>query len=225
MSRRLIAAVIFALVVSSLPAFADSKVSGTLAKVVTEVSKRQKSVRTLRADFRQEKHLALLAKPEIANGTFLYAKPSDVLWRYDTPKPVVMSITKGWMTTYFPELNRAEKLEVKRFQDRIFRYMAASGALDELGKYFDFTFIESKKDPFYQLELTPKTKTVGKRVKRIKIWIDRSTYLTTKFEYVEGNGDLTRYEFTNIKVNEPVAQTAFDLKLPANVRVELTKVN
>lgn len=221
--KLLIAATAVALVTP--PAGADSRATGTLAKVIREVTKRQKQLQTLQADFRQEKELALLAQPEVSTGSFVYSKPNDVLWTYQSPKPVVMLISKGWLTTYYPNLRKAERLEVSRYQDRIFRYMAASAALEELGKYFDFTFIESKRDPFYTLELTPKTKTVGRRVKKIKIWIDRGSYLTTKFEYVEGDGDLTRYEFSNVRVNEPVARGTFELKLPSTVKVEQMKIN
>jgi outer membrane lipoprotein-sorting protein len=221
MLRKLSVAVLF---VASLPLYAAKGPVTTLDKVIKEVSARQKKVSTLQADFKQEKELALLAKPEISSGSFLYKKPNNVLWKYESPKPVILNISEGWMTTYYPQLNKAEKLDVRRYQDRIFRYMAASGALDELGKYFDFKFIESKSSSFYTLELTPKNKIVGKRVKRIKIWIDSKSYLTTKFEYVEADGDLTRYEFTNIRVNEQIAPAAFELKLPATVRVEQMKL-
>ena len=196
----------------------------TLDKVVKEVSARQKKVQTLQANFTQEKELALLAKPEVTTGTFVYSKPNNVLWKYEAPKPVTMLITGGWLTTYYPDLKKAEKLDVSKYQDRIFRYMAASGALDELGRYFDFTFTESKKSPFYTLDLTPKSKVVAKRVKRIKLWIDTQTFLTTKFEYVEADGDLTRYEFKNVRVNEPVPPATFTLNLPANVKVEQMKL-
>jgi outer membrane lipoprotein-sorting protein len=216
---------IAALVASSFPLLAANRPPVTaLDKVIKEVSARQKKVQTLQADFRQEKELALLAKPEVSTGSFLYSKPNNVVWKYEAPKQVVMNISDGWMTTYYPQLNKAEKLDVRRYQDRIFRYMAASGALDELGTYFDFTFIESKASPVYTLELTPKNKLVGKRVKRIKIWIDRKSYLTTKFEYVEPDGDLTRYEFTNIRVNQQIAPHAFELNLPPTVRVEQMKI-
>jgi len=218
---------VFALLVTSSTLLADSKAGGTsLEKVLKEISARQKKVSTLEADFVQEKELALLAKPEISSGTFLYSKPNNVLWTYTQPKPVTMLIAKGMMTTYYPQLQKAEKVEVKRFEAQIFKYMgAASGAIDELGKYFDFRFVENRKEPVYTLELTPKTKTVAKRVKRIKIWIDRTSFLTTRFEYVEGDGDLTRYTFKNLKVNQPIQASRFTLSLPAAVKVETMKVN
>jgi len=74
------------------------------------------------------------------------------------------------------------------------------------------------------LDLDPKTKSIAKRVKHIRIWIDKKTYLTTKFEYTEGDGDTTRYEFTNIRINEPIAHDKFVLNLPPSVRVEQMKV-
>ena len=209
----------------ALPVAAASKQKPVaLEDVIKSVQAQQRKTQTLEADFRQEKELALLSKPEVSTGTFVYSKPNNVLWSYDAPKRVQMLITAGTLTTYYPELNKAEKIDVKRFQDRIFKYMGASGAIDELGNYFDFTFTDTSTSPFWVLDLNPKNKVIARRVKHIKIWIEKSTYLTSKFEYTEGDGDITRYEFTNIKVNKPVEQSRFTLNLPANVRVEQMKV-
>jgi outer membrane lipoprotein-sorting protein len=197
---------------------------GSLDEVIKKVQEQQRKTTTLQADFRQEKELALLSKPEVSTGTFVYSKPNNVLWSYDAPKRVQMLIANGTLTTYYPDLNKVEKLDVTRFEDRIFKYMGATGAIDELARYFDFTFTNKPSEPVYVLDLKPKTGAVSKRVQRIKLWIDKKTYLTTKIEYVEGDGDITRYEFTNIKVNQPVPQGRFVLNLPANVRVEQMKL-
>ena len=194
--------------------------AATLEQVIKKVQEQQKKTMTLQASFRQEKELALLSKPEVSTGTFTYSRPSNVLWTYDAPKRVQMVIAGGVMTTYYPELLKAERIDVKRFEDRIFRYMGATGAIEELARYFDFTFTDSKSKPVYVLDLTPKTKAVSKRVQRIKLWIDKTTYLTSKIEYVEGDGDITRYEFTNVRINEPVPASRFALTLPSNVKVE-----
>jgi outer membrane lipoprotein-sorting protein len=209
----------------SVPVFAARTVDpNSLDEVIRKVQEQQKVTNTLEADFRQEKILALLAKPEVSTGHFTFSKPNNVLWRYDAPKRVEMLIANGMLTTYYPDLNKAEQIEVKRYQDRIFKYMGASGAIDELGAYFDFTFRNVSNAPSYELDLKPKTKGIAKRVRHIKIWIDKKSYLTTKFEYTEGDGDITRYEFTNVRVNQPIEQRRFTLSLPANVRVETMKL-
>jgi outer membrane lipoprotein-sorting protein len=196
----------------------------TLEEVIRKVQEQQKKTITLQADFRQEKELALLAKPEVSTGTFLFSKPSNVLWTYTSPRRVQMVIAGGYLTTYYPELNKAERIDVKRFEDRIFKYMGATGAIDELARYFDFTFTDSKAKSVFVLDLTPKNRAVAKRVKRIKIWIDKETYMTSKLEYVEGDGDITRYEFTKLRINEPVPQSRFALSLPTSVKVEQMKM-
>ncbi|HYS52252.1 MAG TPA: outer membrane lipoprotein carrier protein LolA [Thermoanaerobaculia bacterium] len=208
-----------------LPAYGARTVDpNSLDEVIRKVQEQQKKTSTLEADFRQEKVLALLAKPEVSTGHFTYSKPNNVLWRYDAPKRVEMLIANGILTTYYPDLNKAEQIEVKRYQDRIFKYMGASGAIDELGAYFDFTFTNVSNQPLYELDLKPKTKSIAKRVRHIRIWIDKKSFLTTRFEYTEGDGDITRYEFTNVRVNEPIEQKRFTLNLPASVRVETMKL-
>jgi outer membrane lipoprotein-sorting protein len=209
----------------SLPAFAARKVDpNSLDEVIKRVQAQQTKTKTIEADFRQEKILALLAKPEVSSGRFVFSKPDKVLWMYDAPKRVEMLISNGMLTTYYPDLNKAEQLEVKRYQDRIFKYMGASGAIDDLAAFFDFTFTNTSDKPFYVLDLSPKSKGIAKRVQHIRIWIEKKTYLTSKFEYVEGDGDITRYEFTNIRVNQPVEASRFVLNLPSNVRLEQMKL-
>ncbi len=222
--RRLaIAALCTAAVANPLAARQKSD-PNSLEAVVRKVQEQQKKTNSIQADFRQEKELALLAKPEVSTGTFVFSKPNHVLWVYDAPKRVQMLIANGLLTTYYPDLNKAETLDVTRFQDRIFKYMGASGTIDELSQYFDFTFTNNAANPFFVLDLTPKTSVVAKRLRHIRIWIDKETYLTSKFEYTEGDGDITRCEFTKIKVNQPIAQSRFTLNLPPGVRVEQMKL-
>ncbi|HXA18765.1 MAG TPA: outer membrane lipoprotein carrier protein LolA [Thermoanaerobaculia bacterium] len=207
----------------SVPAVAKTN-PDSLDEVIKKVQLAQAQTTTIQADFRQEKTLALLARPEVSTGRFVYSKPNNVLWSYDAPKRVTMLIADGMLTTYYPDLNKAERIEVKRYQDRIFKYMGASGAIDELGAWFNFTFTNTSDKPYFVLDLDPKNKAVGRRVRHIKIFIDRKTYLTTQFEYTEGDGDKTRYEFLNVKINAPVEQGRFVLTLPSSVRVEQMKL-
>ena len=206
-------------------AVAPAKAPSTLDEVLREVQKRQASVKTLQAEFKQEKTLAMLAKPQLEHGTFLYEKPDQVRWNYSEPNPVTMMISGGRMTTYYPKLGRAETLGVSRFQDRIFKYMGAANAIGELSTWFKFRFSDRKGDSTWKLQLLPKTSQVAKRVKELTIWIDRKSFLTSKIEYVEADGDVTSYEFTAIRVNEPVPAGTFVLKLPSTVKVQTIKLD
>jgi outer membrane lipoprotein-sorting protein len=223
-SKAVAAALCAAVIVLPLSAASRKPSAVTLETVVKKVQEQQKNMRTLQASFRQEKEMSLLAQPEVSTGTFAFSKPNNVLWTYDSPKRVQMLIADGLMTTYYPDLKKAETIDISKFEDRIFKYMGASGAIEELERYFDFTFTDTASSPTWVLDLTPKNRAVEKRVKRIKIWIDRQTFLTTKFEYVEADGDITRYTFNNLKLNQPIEQGRFTLALPPTVTVEQMKL-
>ena len=222
--RRITTAVVCAASLAA-PVFAAKKPEPiTIEQVVKKVQEQQQKTNTLQAEFRQEKELALLSKPDVSTGMFVYSKPNSVLWSYDAPKRVTMLISKGTLTTYYPDLNKAETVDVKRFQDRIFKYVGMSGAIDELARYFDFTFTDNAANPSYLLDLTPKSKVVASHVRHIRIAIDKQTFLTNKIEYVEGDGDTTRYEFKNIRINQPIEESRFTIKMPSNVRLEQMKL-
>src|SRR5688572_2172367 len=87
--------------------FVQAAPAVTLAQVIKKVQEQQKKTATLQADFRQEKELALMAKPEVSTGTFIYSRPSNVRWTYDSPKRVQMVIAGGFLTTYYPEIGKA----------------------------------------------------------------------------------------------------------------------
>jgi outer membrane lipoprotein-sorting protein len=84
----------------------------SLDAVIARVQEQQKATNTLEADFRQEKTLALLSNPDVSTGHFTYEKPNNVLWSYDAPKRVQMLIANGMLTTYYPDLKKAEQIEV-----------------------------------------------------------------------------------------------------------------
>lgn len=223
--RLLFAAFVSLTLATTSVAAASAKQPQTLDEVLKEVQKRQAAVKTLQADFKQEKTLAMLSKPQSSHGTFVYERPDKVRWSYAEPTPVVMLIARGRMTTWYPNLSRAETLEVSRFQDRIFKYMGAANAIGELSAWFKFRFSDRKGDTTWKLELLPKTSQVAKRVKSITVWIDRKSFMTSRFEYVEADGDVTRYEFTSIRMNEPVAPATFKLELPPTVKIETMKLD
>lgn len=213
-----------ALVLMASPLAAAGKSGTSLQAVMKKVQEQQRRTNTLQAEFRQEKLLALLAAPEISTGTFVFSKPNNVRWSYTSPKRVEMVIAAGTLTTWYPDLKKAERLDVKRFEDSIFKYMGATGAIDELSKYFTFTFTDSPSSPQYALDLEPRTRSIEKRVKRIRLWIDKQSFMTSKIEYVEGDGDVTRYEFKNLKINQPLDAGRFTLNLPTGTKLEQMKL-
>jgi len=194
--------------------------SQRLQALIERVKDEQKKLRTLEADFVQHKNSALLAAPEESRGTFSYQAPDRVRWEYDTPKAVTLLIRDQEMTTWYRDLNRAERLNVGRYSTQILRYMGAGGSIQDLLQYFSVSFAVAKdrREP-YRLDLVPRYSRMTKRLKSISLWIDRQRFLPVRLLYVEPDGDSTEYRFSNIRFNAGLPADRFDLQLPQNVEV------
>jgi len=61
---------------------------------------------------------------------------------------------------------------------------------------------------------------VKKKLQSLFLEVDRELLLPVVVEYLEADGDSTRYEFTGVEVNPEIEDAAFYLELGDEVRVE-----
>ncbi len=173
---------------------------------------------TLEANFKQLKESELLLEPVEARGVFSFAAPDRVRWEYVEPDPISMLIQGDVLTTWYKDIAQAEKIYVGKHSQRVLEYLGASSSLAQLLEYFDvrlFTPQDAAK-PF-RLELTPRFARIERKVRQMDIWLHPELYLPIRLRYVEGNGDLTEYDFSDLKVNAGLPADRFDLEIPDEV--------
>ncbi|MDH3404178.1 MAG: outer membrane lipoprotein carrier protein LolA [Acidobacteriota bacterium] len=186
----------------------------------------QEATRTLEASFVQRKESALLLEPDLATGVFFYAAPDNVRWEYDDPTPISLLITGDHMRTWYRDLGQVEEVEIGRHSQRILEYLGAGSSLATLVEYFDvrLTLPGDRSRPLH-LDLDPKFERVARRLQGMNIWVDSTTYLPVKLRYVEADGDVTEYEFSDFRVNGEISSDRFELDLPADVHVRTIDLN
>lgn len=187
--------------------------------IVERVSEVQRKTTTLQADFEQRKVSRLLQAPSVSQGTMYFRAPDTVRWEYLTPRPMTVLLTEGVAMTYRPAEKRAERIEIGRMQRRFVRFMGAGEPLEELRRYFSFTFRDPGAKGDYVLLLEPTAYQIKKRISRLEITIDRDRFMPTGFSYTEKDGDSTTYTFSNVEVNQPLEDALFEVTLPADVEV------
>jgi outer membrane lipoprotein-sorting protein len=102
------------------------------------------------------------------------------------------------------------------------KYMGASGSMQNLLEYFRITMkVPDKTSDPYQLDLVPKMARIAKRVKEMTLWIDPQTFFPSRLRYVEGDGDITEYQFKDLKINAPLPADRFVLKIPQGVETRV----
>lgn len=180
----------------------------------------QEKIVTLEADFIQLKESDMLIEPETATGMFSYEAPDRVRWEYSSPNPISLLIEEGKMTTWLRDLDLAEEVQVGKQSQRILKYLGAGSSLKDLLEYFEVALsLPDDESKPYRLDLLPRYARIAKRISEMKIWIDPSRFLPIRLKYVEADGDVTEYQFTNLLINEELPEDRFVLQFPANVDV------
>ena len=216
------AAVVVALLATVLvPVRAKEPKSATLSQVLTRFDRVQAQIRTLSAEFVQTTRSPLLKSPVVAKGQFFLTKPDSVLWEYTDPEPMRFVVANGSYTGYFPERARAEKRDIKRWSERLFRFFGVGQGSSELGKFYEIALGASGHDEqgTYLLVLSPKKRRVRKNVDEVKLWVDESTLLPVRIDYVGKDGNSREIRFLNTRLNPDLAAGLYNVKIPPGVPI------
>ena len=186
----------------------------------------QNRLESLEADFVQVKESALLVEPVESRGGFAFSAPNRVRWEYASPNPISILIVNEEMTTWYRDIQQAERVSVGRQSQRVLEYLGTGSSMDDLLEYFLLTMTVpiDEAEP-YVLELVPKFDKVAKRIQGMTIWVDPALFLPLRLRYVEPDGDVTDLRFETLRVNEGVPDEHFVLESPSSVEVRQVELD
>ena len=191
-------------------------------EVLSRFSEAQASIETLQAEFEERKNLSLLKEEVVLTGTLYHSRPLNFFWDYQTPTPKQILLTEKSLVAYYPELNKAEEVNVRRWNQRIRRYLQIGLNLGELHKDYVISLGSvSDGDPEETdlLTLVPRKKRRRSQLQEVRIWADKKTGHTRQISYLESNGDASTFTFRNIRVNAGIPETVYHIDLPEDVRM------
>jgi outer membrane lipoprotein-sorting protein len=201
---------------------ASSQPSGeSLTEVLSRFDQVQGQIRTLSAEFVQTTRSPLLTDPIVAKGRFYLTKPDSVLWEYSAPEPMRFVVAEGEYTGYFPERKKAEKRDIKRWSEQLFRFFGLGQGSKELGKFYDIALGAASPDDAgtYVLVLSPKKRRVRKNVDQVKLWVDVGSLLPVRIDYVGKDGAEREIRFVNTRLNPDLAAGLYSVQIPAGVPI------
>jgi outer membrane lipoprotein carrier protein len=199
-----------------------SVAAAELDEVLSRFDEVQNSIHTLSARFEMTTTSELLMDPISAEGLFFMTKPDSLRWEYTVPEEMRFVIFGDEYTGYYPEQKRAEKKNIQRWREHIFRFFGFGQGTDELQKFYDIS-LDADHDPAtgsYLLILEPTRKRVRKRLtEEVRFWVDSQTYLPQRVEYRNKNGNKTVLDLQSIQVNPDLAASLYQVEIPADFEV------
>ena len=164
-------------------------------------------IKTISADFIQEKHLQILSRPLISKGVFYYEAPGSLRWEYQSPIRSILLMHEGRVTRYIWGENGFRK-------DSGLSLQAMQIVLQEITKWLgghfddnpDFT---ASLEPDRRIVLTPKKKAFSAIIRNIELILSDRPGVIKSVTIYEGEKSFTRIIFKNVRVNEVLKETVF----------------
>ncbi len=210
-------AVIFAALAATQAVWPASE----LQQVLANFDRVQRSIGTLTADFTETTRSTLLKHEIVAHGKIFLTKPSSVRWEYSAPEEMRFVIADDQYTGYFPLRKQAERRDVRRWGEQLFRFLGLGQASDELAKFYDISLQNDTGSDANTvvLVLDPKKKRVRKRMESVQFWVDQRTWLPVRVQYTGAQGDTRLVEFEEMTINPTLAASLYVVELPPDVEV------
>ncbi len=167
-------------------------------------------IQSIQADFTQEKHLKILARPIISTGTFTFAAPQSLRWEYKTPIPSILLMYGGKIRKYVQR-------DGKVVEDKGMHLDSMQIVLAEISNWLDGRFSEN--DVFSvsfpdekSVLLTPKRQSFARLISRIELQLADQLGLLDGVTIFEGPDSYTTMKFTNRVLNEEIPAAVFSVK-------------
>jgi outer membrane lipoprotein carrier protein len=205
--------------VLSLVPSASAVSAEELDQVLARFDEVQGSIQTLSAQFTETTSNTMLKDPIVAEGRFYMTKPDSIRWEYSSPEEMRFVIARDQYTGYFPARKQAEKRNVQRWSDHLFRFFGLGQGSAELAKFYRIQLGEVDEENVRLLLLEPRKRRARKRIEEVRFFLDESTYLPRRVEYRGADGNGRVIEFEEIRINPDLEANLYQVDLPNDVEV------
>lgn len=184
----------------------------TLASFKNSIRKTAESTQTISSEFIQEKEMSILNEKIVSKGIFYFKKERQLRWEYKEPYAYSIVIRndqifirdEGKVTSFNTQSNKVFS-EINRIILGSIR-----GTLLDDEKNFSSVCFETPNT--YLVRLVPLSSSLKQSLKEIAIYFNRKDLSVDRLEMTEPTGDVTKINFLNKKINQPVADEKFVLQ-------------
>lgn len=165
------------------------------------------SVTSVQADFIQEKHLAILARPLVSEGVFYYQAPQSLRWEYSRPVESVLLMHEGNIKRYvkrtsgFEEENNAGLEAMQVVLNQITQWM--------MGRFDESPMFNARLDGAGRIIMTPKEEAFRAIIQKIEINLAQRPGVIKDVVIYESEDAYTRMRFINTTLNGKIDEAVF----------------
>ncbi len=162
---------------------------------------------SVQADFTQETHLKILARPLVSHGIFVFEAPQSLRWEYRDPVRSIMLMHDGRMEKMIEKNGRFEK-------DTGLGIGSMQIILPEISNWLDGRFADNPVFSVARIDkqtivLTPKDQGLRALISAIRLHLGDQEGVMDSVTIMEGPDAYTRLTFSHIVLNRQIPESTF----------------
>ncbi len=219
------AALSLALVVTGFMAAPAQGNTYTLDQVLAKMDEVGKAFLSMQATIERTKVTVIVNDKAIDSGTVYFTrrgKVSRIMLQITRPEQQRMLIDAGKALLYFPKLKQVQEYVLGNNQDKAeFMLIGFGQSKEDIKRVYDSAIVGEERIDGQKtsvLELQPKDPKASAMFTSIRLWMDQQRWIPVQIKTTEAGGDYMVLKFANIKMNQKIPDSAFDLKLPKDVQ-------
>jgi outer membrane lipoprotein-sorting protein len=171
------------------------------------IKKTASTVTSVRAEFVQEKHMEILARPLVSKGIFYFKAPNSLRWEYRSPIQSILLMHDGRTKRYL-------KRNGAIIEDKGAQLQSMQVVLQDISQWLSGRFEENPAfsaslEPGRKIVLRPKEKSLAIMIQRIELILSNRPGIISAVMIYEGEKSYTRFEFKNTVLNQPLQDSIF----------------
>lgn len=165
------------------------------------------TVTSVQADFVQEKHLPILARPLVSQGAFYYQAPRSLRWEYRSPVKSILAMHDGRVrrfvagTSGMTEESGAGLEAMQVILEEITQWLA--------GRFDANPMFQAQLEPGRRIVLTPRDEAFAKVIQRIVLNLAQQPGVMESVVIYESEQAFTRMTFGNTRINAKIDEALF----------------
>ncbi|MBF0384399.1 MAG: outer membrane lipoprotein carrier protein LolA [Candidatus Omnitrophica bacterium] len=189
--------------------------SDEVKEVLTNITSQMANLKTVQADFTQEKKMAVFTSPIILRGTLLWEKPDSFAWRIVSPIQYIIVMRQGIARQWEGEHNTIQEFQMS--SNPVMRVASSQlqkwfgGNYQKLATEYDVSL--AGRQPLILACVPHQDSPESGVIARISIQFREDLRYIERITIEEVSGDITNIKFENTHFNLPISEDSWRIGL------------
>jgi outer membrane lipoprotein-sorting protein len=198
----------------------------TLAEVLGRMDQSAQNFHSLSGKMHRLQYTAVLNESSTMDGALRLKRANKTTMgvvEFEPPDPRSVFVDGKNIQIYYPKANTVEYYDASKYVANVdqFLLMGFGTTSAELLKSYDVKL--GGAEPVggkmcSRIELTPKTQQMKQLIAKIELWIPEGDSNPVREKVTEPSKNFELVDYSDVKLNPALPETAFQLKLPAGVK-------